>query len=114
MNLCGETITKGGKCTVYRIIKNTLGFEKYLTELPVNNRILMTKSRCRKHRLPIEAGCWAQTYGCASIATTSLMNTTICYAVRYSEKSVKKYINVKFWIRPSTIQLEQLLFKQNY
>ena len=41
------------------------------------------------------------------------MNTTICYAVRYSEKSVKKYINVKFWKRPPTIQLEHL-FKQNY
>ena len=43
---------------------------------------------------------------------TSAMSTTICYAVRYSEKGVKKYINVKFWKRPSTIQLEQL-FKQN-
>ena len=32
-----EGITKGGKCTVYRIIKKTFGFEKYLTELPVNN-----------------------------------------------------------------------------
>ena len=52
-----EGITKGGKC----IIKNTFGFEKYLTELPVNNRILMTKFRCRDHRLPIEAGCRAQT-----------------------------------------------------
>ena len=33
-----EGITKGGKCTVYSIIKNTFGFEKYLTELPLNNR----------------------------------------------------------------------------
>ena len=56
-----EGITKGGKCTVYRIIINTFGFEKYLTELPVNNRILMTKFWCRNHRLPIEAGCRAQT-----------------------------------------------------
>ena len=56
-----EGITRGGKCTVYRIIKNTFGFEKYLTELPVNNRILMTKFRCRNHRLPIKAGCQAQT-----------------------------------------------------
>ena len=46
---------------VYRIIKSTFGFEKYLTELPVKNRILMTKFRCRNHRLPIEAGCRAQT-----------------------------------------------------
>ena len=42
-------------------LENTFGFEKYLTELPVNNRILMTKFRCRNHRLPIETGCRAQT-----------------------------------------------------
>ena len=94
-------ITKGGKCTVYRIIKNTFGFcffgfEKYLTELPVNNRIVMTKFRCRNHRLPIEAGCRAQTQrnGYASIATTSLMNTTLCYTVRYSVKSVKNIYSI--------------------
>ena len=37
--------------------------------------------------------CWAQTlsatYGYASTATTSVTNTTIFYAARYSEKSVK-------------------------
>ena len=45
-----EGITHGGKCTVYRIIKN--GFETYLIKIPLNNSILMTKCRCRNHRLP--------------------------------------------------------------
>ena len=50
----------------------------------------MTKFRCRDHRLPIEAGCRAQIQrGYAYIAMTSAMSTTTCYAVRYSEKSVK-------------------------
>ena len=44
-----------------RVIKNTFGFEKYLIELPLNNRILLTNFRCRNDRLPIEAGCQAQT-----------------------------------------------------
>ena len=110
-----EGITKGGKCTVYRIIKNTFGFEKYLTELPVNNRILMTKFRCRNHRLPIEAGCRAQIQRdlrlclhCNDIGDE--YHYLLCCPLFREER--KKYINVKFWKRPSTIQLEQL-FKQN-
>ena len=109
-----EGITKGGKCTVYRIIKNTFGFEKYLTELPVNNRILMTKFRCRNHRLPIEAGCRAQTRDlrlclhCNDIGDE--YHYLLCCPLFREEH--KKYINVKFWKRPSTIQPEQL-FKQN-
>ena len=55
-----DGITQGGKCAVYRIIKNTYSFEKYLIELPLNNRISMTKFRCHNHRLTIESGCRAQ------------------------------------------------------
>ena len=29
-----ENISEGGKCTVYRIIKTSFGFENYLNELP--------------------------------------------------------------------------------
>ena len=29
-----ETISQGGKCTIYRIIKTSFGFENYLNELP--------------------------------------------------------------------------------
>ena len=92
-------ITKGGKCTVHRIIKNTFGFEKYLTELPVNNRILMTKFRCRNHRLPIEAGCRAQTQRdlqlclhCNDIGDE--YHYLLCCPLFREER--KKYINVKF------------------
>ena len=102
-----EGITKGGKCTVYRIIKNTFGFEKYLTELPVNNRILMTKSRCRNHRLPIEAGCRAH---CNDIGDE--YHYLLCCPLFREER--KKYINVKFWKRPSTFQLEQLIKQNDY
>ena len=29
-----ESISQGGKCTIYRIIKTTFGFENYLNDLP--------------------------------------------------------------------------------
>ena len=55
-----ETISQGGKCTVYRIIKTSFGFENYLNELPDLLRKYFTKFRCRNHRLPIEAGARSQ------------------------------------------------------
>ena len=44
-----------------------------------------------------------------SLQRHRLMNTTIAYAARYLEKSVKM---TKFWKRPSVIPYEKL-FKQN-
>ena len=55
-----ETKSQGGKCTVYRIIKTSFGFENYLNELPDLLRKYFTKSRCRNRRLPIEAGARSQ------------------------------------------------------
>ena len=55
-----EIISQGGKCTVYRNIKTSFGFESYLNELPDLLRKYFTKFRCRNHRLPIEAGVWSQ------------------------------------------------------
>ena len=55
-----EIISQGGKCTVYRIIKTSFGFESYLNELPDLLRKYFTKFRCRNHRLPIEAGVRSQ------------------------------------------------------
>ena len=75
----------------------------------------MTKFRCRNHRLPIEAGCRAQIQRdlrlclhCNDIGDE--YHYLLCCPLFREER--KKYINVKFWKRPSTIQLEQL-FKQN-
>ena len=55
-----ESISQGGKCTIYRIIKTTFGFENYLNDLPDLLRKYFTKFRCRNHRLPIEAGVRSQ------------------------------------------------------
>ena len=94
-----------------RRCKNTFGFEKYLIKLPLNNRILMTKFRCRNHRLPIEAGCRAQT---TVMPPLQRHRWWIPLSVMLSgiQRRAYKYINVKFWKRPSAIKLEKL-FKQN-
>ena len=49
-----ESISQGGKCTIYRIIKTTFGFENYLNDLPDLLTNIFTKFGCRNHRLPVE------------------------------------------------------------
>lgn len=46
-----------GKCLNYRIFKTELKFEMYLLQLPPPLCHIVTKFRCRNHKLPIEIGC---------------------------------------------------------
>ena len=55
-----ESISQGGKCTIYRIIKTTFGFENYLNDLPDLLIQYFNKFRCRNHRLPIEVSVRSQ------------------------------------------------------
>ena len=48
------------KCTIYRIIKTTFGFENYLNNSPDLLRRYFTKFSCRNNRLPIKAGVRSQ------------------------------------------------------
>ena len=52
-----ESISESRKCINYRIFKNHFKLEKYLVDLPDNLRKILTKFRCRNHRLPTERGC---------------------------------------------------------
>ena len=44
------------KCTNYRIFKSSYEPEHYLTDLTNNWSRILTKVRCRNHKLPIEIG----------------------------------------------------------
>ena len=45
------------KCINYRMFKSELSLEHYITELPMYSARVLTKFRCRNHKLPIEKGC---------------------------------------------------------
>lgn len=51
-------IWNSGKCTNYRIFKDKFVIEPYLTFLPKHHRIMVTKFRCRNHKLPVETGAY--------------------------------------------------------
>ena len=52
-----ESIPESRKYINYRIFKNHFKLEKYLVDLPDKLCKILTKFRCRNHRLPIERGC---------------------------------------------------------
>ena len=48
-----EKIQSGSRCTNYRIFKQNLNFEIYLTKLSPRHRITMSKFRCGYNKLPV-------------------------------------------------------------
>ena len=50
-------IYESNKCMNCRIFKKSLNLEGYLIDLSFQQRRLMTRFRCRNHKLPIELGC---------------------------------------------------------
>ena len=110
-----ETISQGGKCTIYRIIKTSFGFENYLNELPDLLRKYFTKFRCRNHRLPIEAGARSQVLRdmrmCqfCEIDIGDEFHYLLCCPTFKEER--KNFINSKYYRRPSTFYLYELFYQ---
>ena len=112
-----ESISESGKCLNYRIFKNHFKLEKYLVDLPDNLRKMLTKFRCRNHRLPIERGCHEN----------NPLDMRLChycpedigdeypYLLIYShfKNERKKYVESKFWKRLSTLMLKKLMNDNN-
>ena len=110
-----ETISQGGKCTIYRIIKTSFGFENYLNVLPDLLRKYFTKFRCRNHRLPIEAGARSQVLRdmrmCqfCEIDIGDEFHYLLCCPTFKEER--KNFINSKYYRRPSTFYLYELFYQ---
>ena len=51
-----SAIFENSHSTTYRIFKQSLHFEKYLTDLPKKERIVLCRFRCANHHLPIVSG----------------------------------------------------------
>lgn len=100
------------KCSNYRMFKENFEFEKYLLQLPPRLRLIMSKFRCRNHRLPIET------------ATFSVDNDPNCTRCNLTEPGDefhylfkcpafttdrKKYLKPYCYKRPSTLKFSSLM-----
>ena len=47
-----DEFQENSQCVIYRIFKENLEFEPYLTQLSDNERINLCKFRCSSHHLP--------------------------------------------------------------
>ena len=110
-----ETISQGGNCAVYRIIRTSFGFEHYLNELPDLLRKYFTKFSCRNHRLPIEAGARSQVLRdmcmcqfCETDIGDEFHHSLCCPHFKEERKNV---INSKYYVRPSTFCLYELFYQ---
>ena len=61
MQNLSSAIFENSQSTTYRIFKQNLRFEKYLTDLPKKERITLCRFRCANHHLPIVAGRYSNT-----------------------------------------------------
>ena len=108
-----ESISESRICINYRIFKNHFKLEKYLVDLPDNLRKILTKFRCRNHRLPIERGCQENIppdmrlcHYCREDIGDEYHYLLI---FRHFKNERKKYVESKFWKRPSTSMLKKLM-----
>ena len=110
-----EPTSQLGKCTVYRIIKTSFGFESYLNELSDLLRKYFTKFRCRNHCLLIEAGVRSQVL--CDMRIWQFCETDMGDKFHYLlccpnfKEECEHFINSKYYVRPSTFYLHEL-FKQ--
>ena len=105
------------KCINYRIFKNHFKLEKYLIDLPDNLRKILTKFRCRNHRLVCRLNV---------DATKTSRPMRLCHYCREDIgdeyhyllicshfKNERKRYESKFWKRPSTFMLKKLMNDSN-
>ena len=111
-------INRNRKCTIYRIFKETHGFEKYLTKLNFVERKALCKFRTGNHRLPISKS----RYMTEEIdVTCKLCNSEdvtcdeyhVLFICKHFEEKRKILLKKYFYNRPNTFKMNSLFNTTN-
>ena len=111
-------INRNRKCTIYRIFKETHGFEKYLTKLNFVDRRALCKFRTGNHRLPISKS----RYMTEEIdITCKLCNSDdvacdeyhVLFICKHFEEKRKILLKKYFYNRPNTFKMNSLFNTTN-
>ena len=107
-----EDVSRGAKCTIYRVIKKNFCLENYLLTLPSVLKRCVLKFRCRNHRLPIESGCRALVLRdmrtCPHCKRDVGDEFHYLLACPYFNNERRQFLQRQFWKNPSTLKLESL------
>ena len=112
-----EKVETGSRCTNYKVFKNVLKFESYLTILSPQYRIAMAKFRCGHNKLPVNKYRFIGTEADKLCKLCDTHDTGdefhylfICpHFQRERELHLKKY----FFTKPNTQKMDILLNTQN-
>ena len=114
VSVCHDKIQTGSRCNSYKIFKQNLNFEYYLTNLSTRHRITMSKFRCGHNRLPVNDFRFFRT------EDLSLKNCKLCdrkesgdefhylFVCPYFFNDRKKYLNECFIKHPNTEKMYKL------
>ena len=112
-----SNVNNGESTATYKIIKQNLKLEPYLTKLNFQDRITMSKFRCANNRLPANANRFSE--------LILQKNCTLCerseigdefhylFTCPFFEVQRKLYIKKYYYNRPNTLKMQQLFESKN-
>ena len=112
-------VMDSGHCTNYRIFKNSLQFETYLTTLTYKQATNLCRFRCGNNKLPIVVGRFngtARTERYCELCCTNSIGDEFHYIFQCKtfEKDRSIYINAKFSKHPNTLAMEKLFSSKDH
>ena len=110
-------VNRNRKCIIYRVFKETHGFEKYLTKLNFVERRALCKFRTGNHRLPIAKSRYTTTdldLGCKFCISNDICDEFhLLFNCKYFEEKRKLLLKKFFYVRPNTVKMGLLFNSTN-
>ena len=117
LNEWKSQVDSNSSCYIYRLFKQTFGFEDYLIHAPAKFRKYLIKFRTRNHRLPIEIGRWRRTprenrkcHLCNTDTGDEFHYLLVCKELNNLRR---QFIEANFIRRPNIITFSSLLNAKN-
>ena len=112
-----DEVNRNRLCINYRIFKSVVGFEKYLVQLDVKDRITLSRFRCGNHKLPIANGRYLPEQELQICSLCSLQDqgdefhyVLVCPAFQNDRKQLVKG---HYFKRPNVYKMYQLFNVRN-
>ena len=105
-------------CYNYRIFKQNLNFESYLTNIPFYYRVILSKFRCKNNKLPVNKNRFnkeildRKCYLCKSRDIGDEYHYILICKFFLNER--RQYLDQHFYTRPNTMKLCELFNSENH
>ena len=107
-------VQRNRRCVTYRIFKDELIFEPYLSKLNFVDRLALCKFRTGNHLLPVTKSRYVEGGGGVDVICKLCNSNDICdefhvlFICKYFEDKRKKYLKKNYFVKPSTLKMYTL------